>query len=126
MPKGFRQDDPSYCFDLLWMPEPTTGCFIWLGGVSGYGHGRFRLNGRLVYAHRFAYEREHGPIPEGMVIDHVQARGCSTPACVNVEHMEVVTRKVNTNRGRTHAPDVVARRTATRMQRFYAQNGGAR
>ena len=65
-------------------------CLIWTGAqIKGYGalhHQR-----RVVYAHRFAWEREHGPIPEGMHVDHV----CHTPACVNPDHLRLATPSQN-------------------------------
>ena len=46
-------------------------------------------------AHRVAYEKAYGPIPEGLVIDHL----CRNGLCVNPEHLEAVTRKENILRG---------------------------
>jgi hypothetical protein len=34
-------------------------------------------------AHRVAWEKVHGPIPQGMQVLH----RCDTPLCVNVEHL---------------------------------------
>ncbi|MGH2838441.1 MAG: HNH endonuclease [Thermoleophilaceae bacterium] len=47
-------------------------------------------------AHRFFWEQAKGPVPDGLVLDHL----CGNRACVNPEHLEVVTRGVNTRRGR--------------------------
>jgi len=41
----------------------------------------------------------HVVIPEGMTIDHVKARGCTSTLCVNPHHLEMVTQKVNVLRG---------------------------
>jgi len=46
-------------------------------------------------AHRFAYEALVGPIPEGLKLDHL----CRNRACVNPDHTEPVTDRVNTLRG---------------------------
>jgi hypothetical protein len=46
-------------------------------------------------AHRVVFEILKGPIPGGMVLDHL----CRVPACVNPRHLEVVTNKVNILRG---------------------------
>jgi hypothetical protein len=37
-------------------------------------------------AHRYAWEYEHGRIPEGMVIHHV----CENKWCVNVDHLQLI------------------------------------
>jgi hypothetical protein len=46
-------------------------------------------------AHRWMYEQKIGPIPKGLVIDHL----CRNTRCVNPDHLEPVTRGENTRRG---------------------------
>ena len=70
-------------FDAKWMPEPSTGCFLWLGLRNEHGYGRFRVGGRLVLSHRFAWERSNGRTADGQVVRH----RCDTPACVNPDHL---------------------------------------
>lgn len=68
------------------------GCIQWTArtnAVSGYG--QFWDGTTTVYAHRWAYAKEHGPIPAGMDIDHT----CWNRACVNVAHLRITTRKQN-------------------------------
>lgn len=74
-------------------PCPITGCHYWMGSVCG-GYGRITLFGEKVQAHRLAWELKKGPIPEGMVLDHL----CKNQLCVNVDHLEVVTQRVNVHR----------------------------
>ena len=69
------------------MPEPNTGCFLWMGTISRGGYGQLD-NSR---AHRVAWELLRGPIPAGMVIDHM----CRVRSCVNPDHLRVVTRRIN-------------------------------
>lgn len=91
-------------------PEPVrdleTGCLRWQGPKHTAGYGKVGSKG---YAHRIAYERHHGPIPAGQVIDHVHARGCRYRDCVNVDHLEVVSGAENVRRGapsrRTTCPE---------------------
>lgn len=45
--------------------------------------------------HKVAYEYAYGPVPDGMVLDHI----CRTRACVNPDHLDVVTRGENVLRG---------------------------
>lgn len=71
------------------------GCWQWTGAISSVGYGRFRIGPDNRYAHRIGYEHFVGPIPTNLVIDHL----CRNRACVNPEHLEVVTERVNINRG---------------------------
>lgn len=76
----------------FWEKVDTSGdCWTWLGYRSRNGYGQFGVGGRVVGAHRFAYEDKVGPIPAGLHIDHL----CRNPSCVNPEHLEPVTVRVN-------------------------------
>lgn len=84
-----------------------TECWLWTAGTAGGGYGAFWLDGRMVYAHRVAYELlTTEPIPEGTELDHVKARGCTSTLCVNPAHLEPVSHAENVRRGdggpRTH------------------------
>jgi len=75
-------------------------CWLWIGcatpSANGSLYGRFRLNGRLLMAHRIAYELMVGPIPKGLELDHL----CRSTLCINPFHHEPVTHRVNIMRGR--------------------------
>lgn len=72
-----------------------TGCWIWVGRLNRNGYGRICLGGREPMAHRVSYELHVGPIPDGLVLDHL----CRVRCCVNPFHLEPVTVQVNTLRG---------------------------
>lgn len=72
-------------FEALYIPEPNTGCFLWLGALRGKGYGCFKVGNKNQIASRVSYELYKGPIPEGMVVCH----SCNTPSCVNPEHLYV-------------------------------------
>lgn len=76
-------------------PEPMSGCWFWMGYVAPDGYGKAKLSRRSWFAHRLAYEAYRGPIPDGMVIDHL----CRVRCCVNADHLEAVTRQENERRG---------------------------
>jgi hypothetical protein len=79
--------------------EVDESCWNWLGFHDRDGYGRFSLDPKTQRgAHRVVYELVRGPIPEGMVIDHL----CRNRGCVNPDHMEVVTPVVNSNRQESH------------------------
>lgn len=78
--------------------DKTDGCWLWVGMTARNGYGKIRSGGHagpLLLAHRVAYELEHGPIPEGLHIDHL----CRVRHCVNPAHLEPVTCRVNIIRG---------------------------
>lgn len=61
-------------------------CWAWIGTKNNSGAGVFTENGRLVYAHRRAYELSRGPVPEGMWI----VRDCETSSCCNPAHLRLL------------------------------------
>lgn len=67
-----------------------TPCHIWNGNINVTGYGRY--SGKLV--HRLSYERNVGPIPTGLSIDHL----CRVRTCVNPLHLEAVSLAENTRR----------------------------
>ena len=76
--------------------EPrTSGCWEWVGYVNYKGYGCLSLRGREYKVHRLMYETYVGPIPEGMVTDHL----CRNRRCVNPDHLEPVTIGENVRRG---------------------------
>jgi hypothetical protein len=78
-----------------------NGCWLWQGPLYDTGYGMCSLSKRVVrHAHCVIYELLVGPVPEGMVLDHVRARGCTNRHCVNPAHLEPVTMTENTRRGR--------------------------
>lgn len=79
-----------------------NGCWLWLGSCNpkGYGHIRDDQDGALVAVHRAIWVHLNGPIPGHLEVDHVVAWGCVHRACVNPDHLELVTHHENVNRGR--------------------------
>ena len=70
-------------------------CWPWLGTILNTGYGQFKAGDKRYMAHRYAYEVTLGPIPAGLQIDHVRARGCVMTQCVNPAHLEAVTPREN-------------------------------
>lgn len=87
--------------------NPSLGkCWEWLGASIQTGHGVFWLNQKNIGAHVFAYGQTKGKVPKSLELDHL----CRNPPCVNPEHLEAVTPKVNTLRG-NGAAAINARKT---------------
>lgn len=72
-----------------------NGCWQWLDVLNSSGYGTFSVNCRKQLAHRYIWEKTHGRIPKGLVIDHL----CRNRGCVKIEHLEVVPPKENARRG---------------------------
>lgn len=72
------------------IPEPNSGCWLWLGTTSN-GYGRIDHGGKTLRAHRASYEEFVGPIPKGFCVLH----RCDTPCCVNPEHLFLGTQQDN-------------------------------
>lgn len=82
-------------------------CFIWQGSTNGKGYGEIRTPTTKLYTHRIAYEFAYGPIPDGLELDHVATRGCTSTSCCNAAHLEAVTHRENIKRWharKTHCP----------------------
>ena len=93
-PRTKRIDDASrYSVD-------SNGCWNYLMGLHKNGYGQYSIHlGKHRYknilAHRYFYEKHKGNVKNGNILDHL----CRNRSCVNPDHLEEVTHKVNTQRG---------------------------
>lgn len=76
--------------------DKTDYCWVWTASKSRAGYGFFGLEGKAQYAHRISFVLAGNEIPPGLVLDHL----CRRPECVNPEHLEAVTNRVNAHRGK--------------------------
>ena len=87
-----------------------TECIKWHLHIHQNGYGQANLpgtNGKHMNAHRFVWIQTYGKIPKGMVVDHIchteavqrdECDGgfnCKHRSCVNIEHLRLVSQKVN-------------------------------
>lgn len=85
-------------------------CLIWTGAISPEGYGQIRVGKKVFGVHRYAWIAKHGPIPDGLVVDHI----CHTPACFNVDHLRLATVSQNgANRGGAAANNTSGHRGLT-------------
>lgn len=86
--------------------DPETGCWKFQSRDNGSGYRQIMRNGRYEVVHRVVYELLVGPIPEGLVLDHVKDRGCRYRNCCWPAHLEPITQRENILRAIGRDPDV--------------------
>lgn len=109
---------PSDIVAIEWSAEKTraylrkksveaNGCWLWLNHLTTAGYGQIQVGLRVYAAHRLAYMAFIGPIPDGLVIDHLCHNAdplclggptCLHRRCVNPAHLEPVRQQVNATR----------------------------
>jgi hypothetical protein len=115
MPRIIITDDmlTAKAVDRFWAKvRKTPGCWEWTA-TKGEGYGSFALkdlNGWvMVRAHVLSYRLRHGSLDYSLRLDHL----CRNRACVNPDHLEQVTQRINILRGvgvavgnteKTHCP----------------------
>lgn len=99
----------------------TDSCWIWTGYVNPAGYGQVSTGGRagrMKLVHRVVYELMIGPIPDGLVLDHL----CRNRVCVNPAHLEPVTNRENTLRGESPGAKSVRSNHCYRGHEYTAEN----
>lgn len=74
----------------------AAGCWMWQGAVSAKGYGAINVDGRVIGVHRVTFANAHGPVPNGLHVDHL----CAVRLCCNPVHLEAVTPAENDRRAR--------------------------
>ena len=103
-----------------------NGCIVFTGHLNNSGYGMVSVRngtrkGQMMLAHREVYMEVVGPIPAGMVLDHL----CGTRACVNHLHLQPVTQLENVSRGEAGRKDpTLCRAGLHRWTGYQYQSGG--
>lgn len=89
-PKEERATAPRFIDDFWQQVEKTHewGCWIWRGKTSRQGYGLWKSRH---LAHREAWQRERGPIGNGLLALHI----CDQMPCVNPKHLYLGTHVEN-------------------------------
>lgn len=72
-------------FDKYWKQDSKSSCHLWTGGLGAGNYPTFSYKGGAVYARRWIYEFNYGPIANGRILHN----WCGKKNCVNPEHMDV-------------------------------------
>lgn len=91
-----RHDSPEEAFAAY--TSRSGDCLIWVGSKKSGGYGAIWVHGALAPAHRWEWERTHGPIADGKFVDHI----CHNRACVEITHLRLVTNAENLANRKSH------------------------
>jgi len=91
--------------------DRSGACWLWKRHVRRDGYAFMQIATtpgavKAIFVHRASWEHYRGPIPEGMTVDHL----CRVRHCLNPEHLQLVTPRVNTLRGSSQ-PAINAKKT---------------
>lgn len=90
------------------IPEPNSGCWLWIGSCCGTGYGSIRWEHGIRQAHRVVYKLLKGDVPNNIVLDHFY---CENRKCVNPDPLCPTTHQKNILRGKTTIAHKFANRT---------------
>lgn len=95
--------------DYFFAKVEAFDCWYWTAQLTPDGYGRFWDGTRMVMAHRWAYEYLTGDTIGELTVDH----RCKVTACVNPDHMEIVTDEENRERGACKYAALIAKENQT-------------
>lgn len=80
-------------FEEMTIPEPNSGCLLWLGSFDNYGYGRIWHHPKQghIRASHVALHLASRPLPKGKIACH----HCDNPFCVEQNHLFHGTKKDN-------------------------------
>lgn len=70
-------------------------CWVWPYAINSQGYGHMQINKKRHQAHKWLFESLKGKVPHKSELDHL----CRNRACINPEHLQVVSHKENCRRG---------------------------
>lgn len=80
--------------------DPASGCLVSRYSVGSHGYAQIGWTEsgrtRMMLAHRAVWIHAHGPIPDGMTVDHRQ--GKCHHKCIELGHLRLITNHANARR----------------------------
>lgn len=111
--------------------EQPNGCWHLSTRVRKDGYSDITVQGKHQLGHRVSYEHFIGPIAEGLELDHLchtadetcaGGFSCTHRRCVNPAHLEPVSHRVNSLRGRSQFAKNAAKTHCLRGHEFTTDN----
>ena len=98
----YVQDPSRSVEDRFWsfVEKSADGCWKWKGSKNGEGYALLCVDGERRRAHIVSYEIHHGPVPEGMIVEHKcptdkNDKRTGTKDCCNPGHLKLGTHESN-------------------------------
>jgi hypothetical protein len=103
---------------LPFIKVTTSGCWLWQNNINDAGYGILTINHIRTRVYRFVYKLTGNKIPKNLEPDHL----CRNRSCCNPFHLEWVTHKVNTLRGKGLVPNYAKRDRCSHGHLFTKEN----